>query len=107
MTMRNQATAGASRLANVFFFVDDGWILTSVLLKAKLRGRGWEERTRLGITGKGCEVSVGERAAWERAPLGRRRDQVSLQHDTLVCWAGHFQPVSVVLCCLCGLSSVP
>jgi len=87
--MRNQATSGASQLANVFFF-EDGWILTSVLLKVKLRGRGWEEETRFGIAGKGCEVSVGERAASERAPLGRRRDQVSLQHNARVCWAGHF-----------------
>ena len=74
---------------SLFFFVEDGWILTSVLLKAKL-GRGWEEGTRLEIAGKGCEVSVGERAASERAPLGRRRDQVSLQHNARVCWAGHF-----------------
>jgi len=34
-------------------------------------GTGWEEGTRLGIAGKGCEVSIGERAAWKWAPLGR------------------------------------
>jgi len=52
MTMWNQATAGASRLANVvwfffwfffFFLVENGWILTPVPLKAKLRGRSWGE----------------------------------------------------------------
>ena len=91
----------------VFFFVEDGWILTPVPLKAKLRGRGWGEGTSLGIAGKGCEVSMGERAARERAPLGRQRERVLLQHDARVCWAGQFQPVSVVLCCLCGLSSGP
>jgi len=37
--------------------------------ESKVEGRG--EGTRLGIAGKGCEVSVGERAARERAPLGR------------------------------------
>jgi len=65
MTMRNQATAGASRLANV-----DSDPCPSESEVEGL-GRGWEEGTRLGIAGKGCDVSMGERAAWERAPLGR------------------------------------
>ena len=72
MTKRNLVAAGASQLADLFS--SRGWIQTLGPLKAKLSCRGWRgsggRGPWLGIAGRCCEVSVGERAFLDEAPLG-------------------------------------
>jgi len=65
MTKQNQATAGSSQVANVLF-VGDGFRLLA--LQKLSRGTGGSG-PRLGIAGRACKVSTGERAVQERAPL--------------------------------------
>ena len=74
----NLVTAGASQIPNAFL-VEVGF-RAHVPLKAKSRGleRSGGRGQRLGISGRACEGSVGERAVQEQATLGGSREGVSL-----------------------------
>ena len=66
ITKQNQASAGASQLANVLF-VEDGF--RPLALQNLSRGTGGRAPW-LGIAGRACKVSIGERAVQEQVPLG-------------------------------------